>query len=409
MRRLTLTHIFCGFCFILPGLLVLSSVAVVPFMLLIALCAAVAVWLSDHQFPLPRTVFSLLFAVLLLWAAIASLWTQEVGWALLLVLRIGTVILAGLFLIGLALRLEIAERRRVGLALLAGFALGVAILLIERTFHHPLHTLVAPLDTDKSPLSILNRGATGLAIMVWPVTALLYRGRLGAWALALPVLLFLVLCLLESQAALLGIAVGYLFGALAFAAIAFGRWTLGRTVLAAVLMVSVIGTPLAAKMIYDSGMRGSEFIDFASQHRIHIWKFTAERIVERPVFGWGFNSSRAIPNGDTVPFAEETKAIPSHPHNAVLQIWLELGVVGIAMLLAVLLTLAWRIDRLPGVDRISAVALLTCSFAIASVAYGIWQHRWIATLFCGALIIVLCRGAGIGGETRSQQDTRGHG
>ena len=66
-------------------------------------------------------------------------------------------------------------------------------------------------------------------------------------------------------------------------------------------------------------------------HRRIIWSFSKEKILERPLFGHGIFSSRDI--GDQYKILNNDdkilSAIPLHPHNSILQLWLELGVIGI--------------------------------------------------------------------------------
>jgi O-antigen ligase len=127
----------------------------------------------------------------------------------------------------------------------------------------------------------------------------------------------------------------------------------------------------------------------STHHRLVIWRFTAERIAERPFLGWGFDGSRSVPGGDEDLGVGET-ALPLHPHNAALQWWLELGLPGAAIGAAFLLALVRAIVRdLP--DRPSAAAalgLLVSGTVVANVSYGIWQGWWLAALALSAALMV---------------------
>ena len=74
-------------------------------------------------------------------------------------------------------------------------------------------------------------------------------------------------------------------------------------------------------------------------------------VFQRPLLGWGLDTSRAIPGGTDLrpihyivpwsdkPITHPDQNLPLHPHNAALQIWLELGLFGvIAFMFAV-----WRL------------------------------------------------------------------
>ena len=96
------------------------------------------------------------------------------------------------------------------------------------------------------------------------------------------------------------------------------------TVLAFILII-----PLSI-VAYDKGGTTAHWLKHSGQHRVEIWHFAAERALEKPLFGWGFNASRYVPNGDAVShfLPPGQSLIPLHPHDAFLQVWLEIGAVG---------------------------------------------------------------------------------
>src|SRR5207244_777034 len=72
-------------------------------------------------------------------------------------------------------------------------------------------------------------------------------------------------------------------------------------------------------------------------HRLIIWRFATDHIAERPVLGWGMDASRELPGGKTsvrdyldLPpsIVLEGSVMPLHPHDAILQWWVELGIIG---------------------------------------------------------------------------------
>ena len=83
----------------------------------------------------------------------------------------------------------------------------------------------------------------------------------------------------------------------------------------------------------------ADAVKLSAGHRLLIWSFAGDRIAERPLAGWGLDSSRTIPGGRD-PIRPGETWMPLHPHNAPLQLWLELGVPG-AVLFALLVALAW--------------------------------------------------------------------
>jgi exopolysaccharide production protein ExoQ len=130
-------------------------------------------------------------------------------------------------------------------------------------------------------------------------------------------------------------------------------------------------------------------------HRLVIWQFAAERIFEHPLVGWGLDASRAIPGNNEQLFLfqfggnpETGPALPLHPHNALSQIWLELGIVGVVLVGAIFSLIVASIPKSLH-DRAGPAALIAttaCAFTIAQLGFGIWQGWWMATL--GLMVMI---------------------
>src|SRR6185295_2346039 len=111
-----------------------------------------------------------------------------------------------------------------------------------------------------------------------------------------------------------------------------------------------------------------------------IWRFVSERIAERPVLGWGLNSSRAIPGGKDGPMPG-TELLPLHPHNAYLQVWLELGAVGSGIVGAMLALMIFTMRRrfTDWSEQGLALGALTAALTCGAVGYGLLQGWWLST------------------------------
>lgn len=391
MPASALPLVLSAFCAVMPTLSILAANLMPAVLACAALLALLARWRDARgaegrplRWPSGRPAPALLWAAaLLLWAAMASLWTFDVGDALFLVFRLGLLALAGALLLALAAGLTAEQRQGLARWLAVGFAIGLAVFVFERLSGNALHALLGEPDPRRSPLSQLNRGATGLALLVWPVTALLLRGPLGRWALLLPAALLALLLAYESRSAIVAVALGLVVLPLALRSAEAGRW-LAR----ALLLTSLLAAPPVAKLIQGAEALGPTWVDHSAQQRLLIWNYVADRIFERPLFGWGFDASHAMPGEDG---AEGRNPVPAHPHNVGLQIWLELGLVGIALSLGFLLAVLRGLDRLAPPDRAAATALFACGLCIASVSYGIWQSQWIAAMLGAALAMLALR------------------
>jgi O-antigen ligase len=123
-------------------------------------------------------------------------------------------------------------------------------------------------------------------------------------------------------------------------------------------------------------------------HRWLIWRFTAARVAERPVLGWGFDSSRSIPGSHEI-LGMHGQSLPLHPHNAPLQWWLELGFPG-ALLGAALYLAALRAIMRGSLTRAATAAaqgLLFSATVVANLSYGTWQNWWLAALALSAALL----------------------
>ena len=106
--------------------------------------------------------------------------------------------------------------------------------------------------------------------------------------------------------------------------------------------------------------------------------FVVEKIDEKPFKGWGMNASRFIPQEDRR-LLPNMEIMPLHPHNAFLQVRLELGIPGaalVAILIGLFLAGVGRVnDRFAGAVIAGAgVSYLT----VAALSYGVWQNWWVA-------------------------------
>jgi len=120
-------------------------------------------------------------------------------------------------------------------------------------------------------------------------------------------------------------------------------------------------------------------VQLSWDERLDIWSFAAAKIVENPWRGYGLDASRTF-----------GAAISLHTHDAALQVWLELGVVG-AVLAAVFWIGVWSlIEGLARRDRTAAAAAAATAVAyltIGGLSFGVWQEWWLGL---GALAAVAC-------------------
>jgi exopolysaccharide production protein ExoQ len=368
------------------GLAVLLAVAGAG----VALCDPQARRLAS----VPRPILAI-FAGLFVFALASCLWAPNPFEGLDGIARSATAGLAGLAVLSQARRLDKIQTERFKTALLGGFCLGLAIVLVEmasQLFMQPRDSLFVRLfGAPAANEAFLNRPKTVLALLLPLALALAWRrfGALAAAAIAAACAVSFVEG--ESMAAALAL-VAALGGAAAF------RFASPRAI-AAILVACVLAAPLATKLPTLAQLAERRDLTVSIYHRAAIWQFVGERIADKPVFGWGMHASRTMPGGHDK-IGGTAEKIPLHPHNAPLQIWLELGGVGAALMAALLGFLALSSNGAP-LQRTVLGATLVTAVAIASLSYGIWQGWWFATLWLLAAMAAAASPESLGRSTAS--------
>jgi O-antigen ligase len=385
------SHLLALATLIAPTLALVIPLGIAPLFIVTAILSLALSW---RQRPWTRLPLGLAVALLAIvaWAMVSASWSLDPWRSLRTALILAGETFLGMTLLGTARSLDPAGRERVGTALVAGVILGALVFAATVLLVGDL-AAVLKRDTYAFSLSVrhLNRGVTVLVLLAWPGFIILSRrgNAVAAWSLiaAIGTVALVAVTLAAKIAMVMALAVMLVYG---------GRRRLAQRLVGSAIVLAIFAIPLGAAMLGGPQETAQwRFIPYSSHHRLSIWSFASQRIIEKPLLGWGMDSSRFIPGGDdevvvsfavpenTPPFTLTEPMLPLHPHNAVLQWWLELGAVG-ATLFALLL---WRLTRLaaaPTVDPLTgnvAMTMLMSSLMIAAVSYGFWQSWWQATLW----------------------------
>jgi O-antigen ligase len=396
--------------FALPPLGVLAHKALAPLALLTALAALPLLHAAGWRTPWSVRFLAVPAIVALAWGWLSALWAIDPGLALSRAAKLSAVTLVGTILFAAILDLPERRRRQVGAALAAGLVLAITIIAIDLASVGGVRRLFRD-DESYLGMAGLNNGTTLVTLLLWPAVLWIWRfgaspGRTGwRWVAPLPIIaLAYLLTRLESQSA----GVAFYVGAAAFVTVAAAPLAMSR-VMALVAAAGTLGAPWLVLTLLDPRKMMEWFagLPTTSIHRLHIWDFTVDRIFERPFLGWGLDSSRVMPGRDTMVsdlhpdlpegIYQHMQLLPLHPHNAPLQLWLELGLPGAALFALITGGLLFGMGRRIG-NRLGAgiaAAVLVVALALSSFSYGIWQTWWLAALwFAAALTAVTVRRPG---------------
>ena len=301
-------------------------------------------------------------------------------------------------LVGFVLRIVTEEEKRkiylsIAISLLVTFPICLLDILLDGSISTPFKSSIyAP--------EIYNRGTAITACLMFPVAAGLFR-FLNKWL----VFGFIALCLgmifgLYMEAAKLAVIIGVII----FFTIKWQPRLFWPVVMVPLLFAFAFPFLSLAPIPEFQQCRLYDIKDSAF-HRVMIYQFGAKNVLENPWLGWGMDASRSIPGGSQKtekiscknPEGKITQItlhgnLPLHPHNAGLQIWLELGVLGCILLIGSVLLLIKRFkeDLTSGDGQAVLAATFCCAYILYSISFGLWQS-WLmfSMILTGGLVLTL--------------------
>lgn len=162
----------------------------------------------------------------------------------------------------------------------------------------------------------------------------------------------------------------------------------GLVILASHVLAPAVALALYASVTPEAVASLSTVFTTNSNHfiRLEIWWAYAQQVFSAPLFGHGLQASFWAGEAykGTDPVMIRGLAF-SHPHNVSLQIWYELGLVGVVLSTAMMAFLLRQIIRLQDTDMRVAAILMASVWAVAYVSHGAWQGWWWALV--GIIII----------------------
>ncbi|MFA6279424.1 MAG: O-antigen ligase family protein [Bdellovibrionales bacterium] len=349
-----------------------------------ALLLALLYGVGNKAFPAPDGLAAL-FVLFMLSAALLSCFQSlmpQGSWQE--TLKLATILLPLLFLLSPALqtRCRLPERW-----------LFLLVLLLTLGFwaHNGwLFLLFETVGEESRAATKLNRGFSYGVLLVWPVLAALWekkdqkkekRGLLALLLLAIG----LGLVLTRSRASQAGEVLAV--GTFAFA------WVIPKVTMGLLGLVGAgsLSWPMVAQYAFTHWHDRVLALPPSWLHRVEIWDYLSYRIMEKPFFGWGIGQTRNldwhVPHGDRYVHATQSAA---HPHNAVVQLWVELGAWGLGLYLFLFFLALYGVVRLRAPLRPFALAAIAFAYALLMSAYNFWTDSlWAAlalTVFAFAVL-----------------------
>ncbi|MFK7973384.1 MAG: O-antigen ligase family protein [Rickettsiaceae bacterium] len=249
-------------------------------------------------------------------------------------------------------------------------------------------------DSHEFYLHYLNRGCSLLSLFAWFVLAALLRKKKYVLSALIYIVLLFVFAISDSLASF----VGFIAAGLVFIATRYSFLSNPKLISVVLIISSLAFISLTFLMDPYKTSNQNSFLPCSAKHRLFIWSFTAGKIAEKPIAGWGHGSSRMfqIPENNIITYEGYTfHPLPIHPHNNLSQILLENGIIGLFLYGALIIKyiFAWhkytksKSSALLNI-RSAGYAFFVSFFVISLIAFNMWQswwlcsYLWVALLFC---------------------------
>lgn len=236
----------------------------------------------------------------------------------------------------------------------------------------------------------VNPGLTTLAIVVWLLPIAAGSKRVSPVFAVIAIATAVFLATGESDAAIVGFGLG---GAVFL--IGLWRVRVGTAAMVLIVSASALGPIVAAPVAYERAWNAIEGFPNSWLHRVEIWDAAVDHASQHRLGGSGIDSFRLLEHDQPTRLRQEDpQSAPAdpprpqgqamHPHHALLQVWVETGLIGALLSVALAVWVIRKALSWPDRSRAAAQAALTATGVILCLSYGVWQGWWLALLFAVA-------------------------
>ena len=338
--------------------------------------------------------------ILFIWAAFSASWASVPKDSMEKLLQLGILGAGGISLLLATRMLPPNKAERSMFHMTIGIGLGIVIMMADASMNFPLYRLFNGISHSAFvKQNVINLNLAALSVLAWiPAAWMALKGKF-AWAQFWSALVTLIFFRLESQSALIAWIAG-----LIIVILSHWRAKVSMVVTAVALPTIMLATIPAIDLMYKLGWTHAQWLNINHRHRVEIWQVAMEQWQASPWKGLGLEAARNLPRGDFVSqfTADSDKLLPLHPHNATLNILLDLGIIGAFIVAAFLVILALRSQKLPQQVSGYALAALMAAFTAAQTSYGIWQGWWVSVFWIGAIALLAC-GRACGTKTAEKE------
>ena len=374
----------------------------------VVFCLSLKIW-QTRTFPWISGPVSYTLLILVSWSLISWFWSIAPNETLKTGISLAATFLGAIALFSISTSFGMQEKRALQNGLLIGGLLGFSLIAFEFATNAWLakflffnlallknpdipsySTFIFSVYGDSTPVMNSGMAATTLFFFPW---AMAIKDRFSLKIFSPAILVGAALILMTyADAVKLSFAVA---GIAYLAALAWPRGIPGIMCIA--IIIGSLSAPLIPGLLPNPLVpsKNLQWFSPSSAHRILIWKNTVGHIKEKPLLGSGLDATRNLYNSkdrilykfpsslsNGVAYQVMYEPIPLHPHNAILQLWVELGAVGALIGLGLFLAILNAIYRGLSLrtDRAVSLGMFSAAISLASISFGIWQGWWLSAI-----------------------------
>ena len=351
----------------------------------------------DRIRTLIRSKWVIILVSILLWSGLSCIWSIQPTHSFLATTRL--LLIVGAFLIIATATRQLNERETDTLRIWArrGGWLGLlyALAAVSVVAGYSLWSTQTGLEDRGhlgNQLNYFNRTAAVLLILAWPISTCMKKDGHNFNGILFLFLIGIFCFILPSTALFIAYIFGLSMFALATISLRISRLALLLSLIAYIVLLPGISI-FNSEIINLANLYISNPV--AEIHRIEVWNFCLTIIAQNPLIGLGLDMSHFVSGGDnqillyTAPDGSSIMGplMPLHPHSALIQIWLEIGLVGLLLTAILFIFVIRSIPIKPSssfADCAASAAIGSC-FILAVLSFDIWQGWWLCTLFSAVI------------------------
>jgi O-antigen ligase len=392
----TIGRFFSGIALVLPIIGFLAPKGITLLAIFASLAGFIIFKIQNRDINFLGRPFIILFFLFALWALITSFWAPNIISASVGSIKLLANLLVGATFFSLLSSVDLIERKLILRSLSLGFSIILGLIIIEVLFENPINIFLKNVDTHHLKTEgifligafWLHSPTVVLSLIIWVLccyaldkTSIKTGSKKSTYIIIAGFLLILI------TASLIGYITGIvaiLIGLIGWLGVLVFRKK-ALIALGVLITINAFALPFLINETKDFEVKITNYIPLPNSavHRIKIWEFVAKKISERPLLGWGMNSSKHFSDGKNIVYSVSGgylgEALPLHPHNTILQIWVELGLPGILIFLCLgyyFFKITYQSSKTDVVKAIILGQFLTF-FIFSSLSFGLWQAWWL--------------------------------